>query len=105
MRPFLKIMNLGQAIKTARTEKGFSQSDLANLCQISVSYLSVVENNQKEPSLEFLRNLSEKLAIPVPVLFFLAMDEQDIPAQKREAFGMIRPSVQAMISEFFLKSN
>jgi len=78
---------------------------LANLCKISISYLSVVENNQKEPSLEFLRNLSEKLAAPVPVLFFLAMDVQDIPTPKREAFNMLRSSRQAMVSEFFLKGN
>lgn len=98
-------MNLGQAIKTVRANKGYSQGDLANLCKISISYLSVVENNQKEPSLEFLRNLSEKLAVPVPVLFFLAMDEQDMPTQKREAFKMIRAPLQAMVSEFFLKDN
>ena len=37
-------MNVGQAIRLCRTQRGVSQSAIANSAKCSVSYLSMLEN-------------------------------------------------------------
>ena len=93
-------MNLGNTIKQIRKEKGIKQNAFADLCDISQTYLSQIENNQKEPNISTLKVISSRLEIPLPFLFFLSLDENDIPASKRHAFGLIGPSVKTLISEF-----
>ena len=44
---------------------------------ISQSYLSQIENNQKEPNISTLKLISNQLQVAVPILFFLALDEAD----------------------------
>lgn len=95
-------MNLGFAIKTTRQQKGLRQNALADLCQITPAYLSQIEGNLKEPNLSTLRVISQQLGLPMPVLFFLAIDENDVQVEKREAFKLIQQPVQALIGQFFL---
>ena len=94
-------MDLGIAIKNIRKQKGFTQVDFANKCGITQTYLSQIENNQKEPNLSRLKAISEVLEVPLPIIFFLAMDEKDVSPKKRDAFKIINPSVKSLINEFF----
>ncbi len=94
-------MNLGNTIKNIRKKKGQTQKEFASLCGISQTYLSKIENNSKEPNLSTLKIISEKLEIPLPILFFLSMTETDIPENKREAFKIINPSIKSLVDEFF----
>ena len=43
-------MNLGETIKLLRKRNGLNQSQLAELCEITVTYLSLIENGKKEPT-------------------------------------------------------
>jgi len=65
-------MNLGKAIKLIRTQRALSQSDLAELTGLSVSYLSLIERNKRDPTLSTICNIASKLYIPVSLLMFLA---------------------------------
>jgi len=94
-------MDLGKIIKDTRRKKGFKQIDLAEKCGITPSYLSQIENNQKEPNLATLKIISEQLDVPLPILFFLSLDDKDIQPEKLKMFQMIRPAVDSMIGEFF----
>lgn len=94
-------MDLGATIKNIRKQKGFTQVDFANKCGITQTYLSQIENNQKEPNLSTLKSISNNLTIPLPIVFFLAMDEKDVAPKKRDAFNLVNPSVKSLISEFF----
>jgi len=98
-------MDLGKTIKKIRKTKGLKQKDFARLCEITPSYLSQIENNLKEPNLSILKVLSDKLAIPLPILFFLALDDDDIVPEKKIAFKMINPAVKSMVNEFFIPVN
>ena len=95
-------MDLGEAIKTRRKKLGLSQGDLAKLCQITQPYLSMIEKNKKEPNLSTIKILSEKLDIPLPVLFFTSLEESDIPESKRQAYGIIENSINSLIDSIFL---
>lgn len=98
-------MNLGAAIQMVRKNRGIRQDNLAEGCDISASYLSQIENNHKEPSLSVIKVLADYLKIPVPVLFFLALDEEDVPERKKEAFEIIGPAVRAYIGDIFLRTS
>ena len=62
-------MSVGRAAKFARVAAGIKQKDLADRLDVSSNYLSLVENNKREPSISFLRNLAGELAIPLGLLF------------------------------------
>ena len=97
-------MNLGLAIKNIRKQKGFKQNKFAELCQITQSYLSQIENNARDPNLSTLKIISEKLETPLPVLFFLSLENNDVPKQKQQAFSMIAPSIKSLVNEFFVNT-
>lgn len=97
-------MDLGITIKNLRQQKGIKQNSLAEQCNISQTYLSQLENNVKEPNISTLRTISEKLGLPLPILFFLSLDIADIKAEKRTAYNHLVPSIKSMISEFFINT-
>lgn len=94
-------MNLGLAIKSIRKQKGFKQNQFAELCDITQAYLSQIENNRKEPNLSILKEISKNLKTPLPILFFLSMDNEDVSPGKKEAYQMIAPSVKSLVNQFF----
>ena len=94
-------MDLGSIIKNIRKRKWQSQTEFAQSCGITQTYLSQIENNQKEPNLSTLKDISKNLDIPLPILFFLSLNEEDIPQEKRKAFEIVSPSVKSLINEFF----
>lgn len=94
-------MDLGTIIKNTRKQQRQTQNKFAESCGISQTYLSQIENNAKEPNLSTLKEISKNLEIPLPILFFLSLNEDDIPEEKRKAFEIVNPSVKSLISEFF----
>jgi transcriptional regulator with XRE-family HTH domain len=94
-------MDLGSTIKNIRKQKQQTQGEFAEMCDITQTYLSQIENNLKEPNLSILKVISEQLKVPLPILFFLSMDEEDVPSNKRAAFNLVSPSVKSLVNEFF----
>jgi XRE family transcriptional regulator, regulator of sulfur utilization len=90
-------MNLGRTIQELRKSKDLRQEDLAERCGITVSYLSQIENNRKEPLLGTVREIANKLEIPLPILFFLAMDDADIPDEKRSTYGVMNTFMRGLL--------
>ncbi len=95
-------MDLGQTIKSIRKQKGLKQNQFAELCEITQAYLSQIENNLKEPNLSTLKVISDKLETPLPILFFLSLDNKDVKPEKAKAFEMIAPSVKSLVNQFFV---
>lgn len=94
-------MDLGNVIKNSRRKRKLTQIELASLCGITQTYLSQIESNSKEPNLSTLKSISDNLMLPLPILFFLSMTEEDVQPNKRKAFEIVRPSVKSLIDEFF----
>lgn len=94
-------MDIGSVIKDLRKEKNITQIKFAELCQISQTYLSQIENNQKDPNLSTLKIIAKNLNIPLPIMFFLALDDKDISDEKKDAFRLLSPSIKSMIHTFF----
>ena len=98
-------MDLGSAIKKIRKENGFTQSFLAEKCGITQAYLSQIESNTKEPNISTIKKIAENLDIPLPILFFLSIENEDITPEKQEAFKIIESSVKSFITKFFLPND
>lgn len=94
-------MDLGSIIKNIRKQKGQTQCELALSCGITQTYLSQIESNLKEPNLSTLKSISDNLNVPLPILFFLSMTEDDVLPNKRKAFQIVSPSVKSLVNEFF----
>ena len=97
--PFYFVMNLGNSIKAFRKERKLSQSDLAGMCGITSTYLSLVENGKKEPTIALIKIIAEKLEVPLPILIFSAITDEDIPIEKKELFELVKPSVDSILQK------
>lgn len=70
--PTKKYLTLGQRIRRAREESGYSQAELGSLLQLSDKAISSYEVNRAEPNLKTLRRISQ--ATQTPVSYFVEAD-------------------------------
>lgn len=61
-------MTLGQRIKERRQALGITQQNLATDTQITIQHMSAIEQGKRNPSLNLLTLLSEKLGISLDYL-------------------------------------
>lgn len=62
-------MKIGKNIKVIRVNKEMTQKELADMLGITTTYLSLIENNAKKPSLTLVEKISKTLEIPLAMLF------------------------------------
>lgn len=94
-------MDLGSVIKKIRQDRKQTQTEFAEACGITQTYLSQIESNSKEPNLSTLKEIGKAINIPLPILFFLSINKDDVDPEKREAFELLTPKVKDLIGEFF----
>ncbi len=90
-------MNLGTAIKRLRKEAGMNQQELTSKAGISQTALSQIENGVKAPNSTTLEKICNALEIPISILYIMAMDENDVPENKKEEYKRIFPYVEQMV--------
>lgn len=89
-------MNVGRAIRLCRNHRGASQSAVAIRANCSVSYLSMLENNRRDPTLSTIIKIAEALHVPVGLLFVLAADPNEM--------GGIDEHITNQLTQFALRS-
>jgi len=94
-------MDLGKIIKNYRKAKKLTQEEFASLCGITQTYLSQIESNSKEPNLSTLKEISSQLEIPLPILFFLSLNDEDLNPEKKELFLSLSPKIKNLVNEYF----
>ncbi|WP_197523933.1 helix-turn-helix domain-containing protein [Cupriavidus sp. USMAHM13] len=77
-------MNIGKALRLCRSAKDLSLETLAERAGISTSYLSRLENDKREPTLALVSKLAESLEVPLPVIIFLASDENELSRMDKD---------------------
>ena len=72
-------MTLGSVIKLYRTQGGITQGELSRLTGLSISYLSLLERNKRNPNISTLQKIADGLSVPLIMIVFLmdinALDE------------------------------
>lgn len=71
-------MNIGRAIRLCRIQQNLSQSQLSELADLSVSYLSLLEREKRDPALSTIKKIADSLRIPLFLLVFLASPETEL---------------------------
>ena len=64
----------GSRVRSIRLARKKSQEEFAELLEISVDFLSLIERGVNAPSFENLEAFSERLGIPVSELFTFDVD-------------------------------
>lgn len=64
----------GNRVRSIRLARRKSQEEFAELLEISVDFLSLIERGVNAPSFENLEAFSERLGIPVSELFTFDVD-------------------------------
>ncbi|NMG01851.1 MULTISPECIES: helix-turn-helix domain-containing protein [Pseudomonadota] len=91
-------MNVGRAIRLCRRQRGASQNEVAQRANCSVSYLSMLENNKRDPTLSTITRIAQALHVPVGVLFVLASDKSEMGAIDEHLSGELARSAMAALT-------
>lgn len=92
-------MDIGNAIQTCRVRRGLSQAEVARRAECSVSYLSLLENSLRDPTLSTIERIAGALKVPVEILFFLAADKSELKGIDRELAGQLALAALDVLSE------
>ncbi|MBX9955152.1 helix-turn-helix transcriptional regulator [Peribacillus simplex] len=68
------MINLGEKLRTLRSDKGISSTQLEHLSGISQSNISKIERNAISPTIETLLKISEALEISIIDIFEINED-------------------------------
>ncbi len=90
-------MDIGNAIKTLRKNKGLSQKQLAGMCDISVNALCQIENDQTFPHKSTIKRICDALGVPASYLLFFSITDEDVPDAKRDIFNSLNPAIRSVL--------
>lgn len=66
---------IGKTVKALRIKQGLSQEDLAGLCEVDRSYISMIEVGRNEPSVTKIFQICQALQIQ-PSYFFRLVEAE-----------------------------
>ncbi|GAA0180758.1 XRE family transcriptional regulator [Clostridium sediminicola] len=78
-------MNLGKKIKAIRVEKGLTQEEVADRCELSKGFISQVERDLTSPSIATLSDMLESLGTNLKE-FFSEPEEEKIIFSREDIF-------------------
>lgn len=70
-------MNIGPVIRSFRLHQNLTLEALAEMMEMSVSHLSLIERSKREPSLDSLSQIGQALNVPPSVIVLLATDSEE----------------------------
>ena len=77
-------MDIGAKIKQLRNQKGLTQEELADRCELTKGYISQLENNLNSPSIATLGDILAALGSNLSAFFKEEAEEK--PVFKKEEF-------------------
>jgi transcriptional regulator with XRE-family HTH domain len=77
-------LDIGQAVKLCRSQRGWTLRELSKRTGIAVSHLSMIEHNQRDASMTAMQAMANALGMPLNVLIFLAADPKELTGISNE---------------------
>lgn len=81
------VKSLGKRIRQLRTNRGFTQSELAEQCELSDNFIAMLERGKNSPSIFTLEKLARALRVSLAELFSFDKTSDKsftLPRDKRE---------------------
>jgi transcriptional regulator with XRE-family HTH domain len=94
-------MNIAHALKMIRKRRDIKQKDACKEIGISQSYLSLIEKGQRQPSLDVLQGIAGYYNMPLPIILWHTITEEDVSPEKIEIYKRIKPTIDKLIDEIF----
>lgn len=91
--PMTDLERLGEKIKGARNNKGYTQQELADRCCISLKHLQGIEKGKKNPSYLVLRAIVRVLEISLDSLLIPEMPESEQGANEIRQIYLSCPDI------------
>lgn len=96
-------MKLGEAITSLRKKRQLLQKDLALKANISSPHLSLIEKDKTDVNLKTLSAIADALEVPLPVLFFFTISDEDVPEEKKAVFQPFYALINGLIDNVFIQ--
>jgi transcriptional regulator with XRE-family HTH domain len=93
---------LGKTIRKLRIDRGISQQDLARSADVTPSFLSLLENDHRRPSLIVLRRLATALNVPEEVVVW---DAVELPTNLTESDRRMCEMAKLVVRRFYEASH
>lgn len=69
-------MDIGSRLRTLRLQRGLTQEEMADRCELSKGFISQVERDQASPSIATLKDMLECLGSSLPAFFSMKGEEK-----------------------------
>src|SRR5437879_5137229 len=93
-------MDYGKALRLARALAGLQQQELAQVAGIDASYISLIEQGKRTPSLKLINKLSHAIGIPPHLFTFLAMEREDTEFLEPTELKSIGESLTKLVLDY-----
>ena len=92
---------IGEVIHTIIKSRGITQMALAKSSGLSKVAIGQIIKGHYYPRDKSLRKISDALNVPIPVLRFFSISEDDIPFNKRETYAKAEPVIKELLKDLF----
>ncbi len=89
-------MDVSRALRIVIAVRGMKQKELAEKVDVHPSYMSDIVTGRREPDPDVFIRLCKELDVSVPVITFLAADEDDLSSLNQES----RERMTELLMEF-----
>jgi len=80
-------------------QRGLSQGELATKAGISVSYLSMLENSKRDPTVSTVKKVAQALGVPMEILFFLGAEDGELAGIDKALAGQLALTALGLLNE------
>ncbi len=91
-------VELGKNIVILRKAKGLSQEKLAELAEISVTWMRHIEHDCANVTWDIVEDLAKALDVPVWVLYALQIEPDSVWNELRKVQASLRPVKEAVLA-------
>jgi transcriptional regulator with XRE-family HTH domain len=91
-------MEFGRTISSLREKWGIEQKDLAKAIGVSKSYISIIENGRRKPSMRVLTKIAEYFELPISFFMYQASKSSGTAKSKKakEALQIVDSIIQEL---------
>jgi transcriptional regulator with XRE-family HTH domain len=90
-------MNYSKALMVVRAAKSLQQKEIAELLDVTPSYISRIENGERPMSTKMIDRLTERLHIPRELFMLLGQDSSKLEAQDSHTVDEMSKELLRMI--------
>lgn len=94
---------IGKALQTIREQRNVSQQALAEGIGVTQTYLSLLENGKRMPSIGLIEKYEYYFKIPLGVIMWLGVSDRQVPLDKKDTFRAMKLVIDTMIQSIFTK--